>query len=172
MDKVVHFEVTADDLERAKKFYENVFNWKIEKTPMPVMEYLIVHTTEVDEKMMPKTVGAINGGIMKKGFGATSPVVVINVNDINKAIEKVKKAGGKISIDTQKVGDMGLYSRFIDTEGNVLGIWQDLSMNEKMFRLGCKDIGSDDCHFVAEGKTAEEVKTKLFEHAAKDHPDV
>ena len=177
MDKVVHFELTADNLERAKKFYEDVFNWKIEDAQMPGMEYMMVHTTEVDEKMMPKTVGAINGGIMKKGFGVISPVVVINVRDINEAIDKIKKAGGKTVMDTQKVGNMGLYSRFIDSEGNVLGIWQDLGHhvnyeNEKMLKLGCKDIGGEGCDFVAEGKTSEEVKKKIFEHAAEAHPDV
>jgi len=55
MDKVVHFEITADDVARAKAFYEKVFDWKITKMQMHGIEYMTVHTVETDEKQMPKS---------------------------------------------------------------------------------------------------------------------
>lgn len=126
MDKVVHFEITADDVARAKAFYEKVFDWKIIKVPMPGMEYMTIHTVETDEKQMPKISGAINGGMMKKGGGAESPVLVIKVDNIADAMKKIEDAGGELVMDVQKIGDMGLYTRFKDSEGSVLGLWQDV----------------------------------------------
>ena len=66
MDKVVHFEIPADDTGRAKKFYEDVFGWQINKVPMPGMDYSMVTTVETADKQMPKTAGAINGGLMAR----------------------------------------------------------------------------------------------------------
>mgnify|MGYP001598568886 CR=1 FL=1 len=52
MDKVVHFEVPADDMKRAQKFYSEVFGWGIQE--LPEMDYTIVQTMEMDEKQMPR----------------------------------------------------------------------------------------------------------------------
>ena len=68
MPKVVHFEIPADDLDRAKNFYSSVFGWKLETTPMPGGgEYTSVMTTPVDEQtQLPTEPGAINGGMMQR----------------------------------------------------------------------------------------------------------
>ncbi len=125
MDQVVHFEIPADDMARAKKFYSSVFGWKTEDVPN--MEYSMVHTVAIDEKTrMPKTPGAINGGMMKRMPNIKGPVVTINVADIDKAIQKVVKSGGKSLGEKQKVMDMGYNAYVQDTEGNVIGIWQTL----------------------------------------------
>ena len=125
MDKVVHFEIPVDNLGRAKEFYQDLFGWKI--TEVPGMPYWIVHTVETDEQQMPKESGAINGGFFKKEDDEKiSPVIVINVPDIDEYIMKIEQAGGKIILPKNQVGEFGLYARFEDTEGNVVGIWQDL----------------------------------------------
>ncbi len=127
MDKVVHFEIPADDLQRAKKFYETVFGWKIEKYPMPEGEYYGLHTVETDSKtQMPKEPGAINGGMMKRSAVVKTPLVAVDVKDIEKTLKKVVSEGGKILMPTTKVGDMGLYAYVKDTEGNLVGVWQNL----------------------------------------------
>jgi predicted enzyme related to lactoylglutathione lyase len=124
MDKVVHFEIPADDLARAKKFYSSVFGWKTED--VPGMEYAMARTVAVDEKTrMPKESGAINGGMMKRIAAVKAPVVTINVDDIDKAMEKVVKAGGKVVTEKQKVMDMGWNAYVKDSEGNVIGVWQN-----------------------------------------------
>jgi len=124
MDKVVHFEIPADNTERARKFYTQTFNW--EMNSIPEMKYTIIHTTEIDEKMMPKEKGAINGGMLQRQHPITNPVITINVEDINLTIEKIKKNGGEIVHDKFQVGNMGLSAYFKDTEGNILGLWQNL----------------------------------------------
>jgi len=92
MDKAVHFEIPYDDLDRAKKFYTNVFGWKI--NTLPEMNYNIVHTVEVDEKQMPKESGAINGGMYKRDEkSAQGPVIVMNVKNVDEAVKKAEKAG-------------------------------------------------------------------------------
>jgi predicted enzyme related to lactoylglutathione lyase len=90
------------------------------------MNYHLISTVATDEKGMPKEVGAINGGMYKREIKNDFPVIVINVSSLDESLKKVESAGGKIIMPKQQVGDMGLYARVTDTEGNVIGIWQDL----------------------------------------------
>jgi predicted enzyme related to lactoylglutathione lyase len=123
MDKVVHFEIPAENVKRAQKFYNTVFGWKINE--MPELEYTILQTVEVDEKsMMPKEAGAINGGMMKRGTLVKSPVITIAVEDIDKAMKSIEKAGGKEHSKKMAIQDMGFAAYFKDTEGNIIGLFQ------------------------------------------------
>ena len=124
MDKVVHFEIPFEDNKRAVKFYKETFNWKIQQ--YGEMKYWGVCTVEIDEKHMPLEKGAINGGMLKRPEFMKGPVITINVKNIDKAIEKVKENGGKIVHEKLKVGDVGYTAYFKDTEGNVLGLWQEI----------------------------------------------
>jgi|SRR3989338_5537119 len=125
MDKVIHFEITIEDFERAMKFYNSVFNWEILK--VPEFDYAIVHTIEIDKQtQMPLEKGVINGGMMKRNEKIQNPVITINVTNINESIEKLKSAGGEIIMEPFKVGDMGISAYFKDSEGNVLGLWEIL----------------------------------------------
>ena len=125
MDKVQHFEIPADDLIRAKKFYGEVFNWKLVDAPgMP--NYVMAYTTEVDAAHMAKEPNVINGGITKRESIAPAPLVAVTVDSIESALVKVKAAGGSVLSEIRKVGDMGLYAYVKDTEDNVVGVWQNL----------------------------------------------
>ena len=124
MDKVMHFEIPTDDLNRAKKFYQDIFGWEL--MDVPGMEYTIVRTVPVDDNNMPKEKGAINGGMMKRTTRGEMPVLVINVPSIDGYVEKITQAGGKVVRPKQEVMEMGLYARVTDTEGNILGIWEDM----------------------------------------------
>lgn len=64
--------------------------------------------------------------MLRRQPGYQAPVIVINVPSIDEYLRKIEKAGGKVVISKMKVGDIGLYARFQDTEGNVIGLWQDL----------------------------------------------
>jgi predicted enzyme related to lactoylglutathione lyase len=123
MDKVVHFEIPADNLARAKKFYNTVFGWKMNE--IPEMEYVMVGTVESDDDGMPKETGAINGGMLERQDPVKSPVITINVKNIDQAAEAIEKNGGKIVRPKMAVGDMGYAAYFKDTEGNVIGLWQN-----------------------------------------------
>lgn len=122
MDKVVHFEVPADNMTRAQKFYQTVFDWGI--NAMPDMDYTIVMTVETDEKLGPKESGAINGGLFKREDSKKYPVITISVASIDQAAKKITANGGKMVQDRLPVGDMGFTSYFTDSEGNLMGLWE------------------------------------------------
>jgi len=126
IDSVVHFEIPADNLKRAQDFYKKLFGWKIVDMSTMGMEYFIVRTVETDEHQMPKKPGAINGGLEKRQAPEAQPVIVIDVKNLDKKLKEVTAAGGKIVKPKMQVGNMGLYARIRDTEGNVIGIWQDI----------------------------------------------
>ena len=125
MNKVTHFEIPFENEDRAKKFYQDTFGWQIQS--MPEMNYNMVTTVETDQQTMrPKTPGAINGGLMKRDDTTKSPVIVIDVENLDNHLTKIKNAGGKVVMPKTEVGDMGLYARVADTEGNIIGVWQSL----------------------------------------------
>jgi predicted enzyme related to lactoylglutathione lyase len=131
MNKVQHFEVPADDMSRAKKFYAAVFGWEFEDYPMPGMDYTAIYTTEVDEKTrQPKEPGAVNGGLLKRGgpWLLEAPTVAVVVPDLAQALKKIKAAGGSVVMEPVDVGGMGRYAYIRDTERNVIGVWQNVKM--------------------------------------------
>jgi len=125
MDSVVHFEIPAKDPKRASAFYSKAFGWQFNQ--YPGMEYWSVGTTVSDKNGQPTSLGAINGGLGKKAGPLQVPTVTIRVADIEAALANVKKLGGKVTVKKTKVGDMGFTGYFQDTEGNVIGLWQDVA---------------------------------------------
>jgi uncharacterized protein len=125
MNKVVHFEIPFDDEERAKKFYSDIFGWEIQE--MPEMNYVIARSGPTDEKYMPKEPGFINGGMYKRDEkSARSPVLVIDVASVDEYVKKVESDGGKVTRPKMQVRDMGLYAQVSDTEGNIIGLWENI----------------------------------------------
>ncbi len=128
MDKVQHFEIPVDDIVRAKAFYENAFGWGTMDFPMPGMQYVGVRTGPVDEKNVWQEAGFINGGMFKRNpqFPLQGPTVAVTVEDIDTALAQVKVSGGKVIMEKTQIADMGLYAYIKDTEGNTVGVWQNL----------------------------------------------
>ncbi len=126
MNKVSHFEIPFDNQQRAQKFYQDVFDWQINK--FGDMDYYTAMTSKSDPNtMMPFEAGAINGGLLKRdSTGAEHPLLVIDVPNIDDHIKKVEDAGGKVIMPKLSVGDSGFFARVADTEGNVIAIWQQL----------------------------------------------
>ena len=129
MGKVVHFEIPADDLDRARTFYGKVFGWRIDTMPMPGGgEYTGLTTTAVDEKTMtPTEPGAINGGMMQRDATTPSPVITIDVEDIVAALAEIEAAGGSTVTPRTAIPGMGAFGYFKDSEGNVMGLWETVS---------------------------------------------
>ena len=123
MDKIVHFEIPVDDMDRAKKFY-SIFGWQMDD--IPGMDYVGIRTVDVDEKQQPVEKGAINGGMMKRTDAVKAPIVAINIDSIDNYVEKIVEAGGKIVTPKIKIGEIGYYSYITDTEGNVIGLWEEI----------------------------------------------
>ena len=121
--RVVHFEVPFDDGDRARAFYGAVFRWTLEE--MPGMDYTIAMSGPVSGDGMPSEPGYINGGMFRRGDDEPrSPVIVVDVGDIDETLEHVAAYGGTVLSPRQPVGDMGFAAYFRDTEGNVVGLWE------------------------------------------------
>jgi len=133
MDKVQHFEIPVDDIERAKKFYTGVFKWNASDFPMPDgSEYVGLHTGPVDKDNMPEEPGFINGGMFKRDaeIPVTGPTVAAIVEDIDATLKEIQDAGGEVVMEKKQIMDMGYYAYFKDTEGNILGVWQNIKKEE------------------------------------------
>jgi len=96
MDKVVHFEIPADDVARAKAFYGSIFGWELDD--MEGMDYTIVRTVPIDERFMPREPGAINGGMMQRSADTPSPVLTIGVDSVDDALEHVDPGDGGVRL--------------------------------------------------------------------------
>ena len=119
MDKVVHFEIPFDKKDRATKFYKDIFGWDL--NDIPDMGYVMVHAAQTDKDNMVTDKGAINGGLFQRNDEAKAPIVVIQVDSIDKTIIKVKESGGTLVTPKQPIPN-GSYARVADSEGNVIGI--------------------------------------------------
>ncbi|HEY6668669.1 MAG TPA: VOC family protein [Candidatus Nitrosopolaris sp.] len=132
MPTIVHFEIPANDIGRAKKFYNDLFGWKIEKWPgtednssqltSPVtgqsIEYWMVITTD------DKGNKALGGGMMKRQMPEHQVTNYIGVESIDEYSSKVKELGGKVVAPKHAVPGMGYFALCIDTENNSFAIWE------------------------------------------------
>jgi predicted enzyme related to lactoylglutathione lyase len=127
MPTIVHFEMPADDVERAKKFYTDLFGWKIEKWPgtssknssSSSMEYWIVSTTDDKGNKAP-----IGGGLMKRQEQHQQITNFIDVNSVDEYSSKIEKLGGKVVVTKMAIPGMGYFAVCHDTENNSFGIWE------------------------------------------------
>ena len=124
---VVHFELPADDENRAREFYSSVFGWGFQV--MPEMEYSLALTTPLDEHGRPAVSGSINGGLFRRG-DLTAPVVTVDVDNIDTALEQIVARGGSVHREKMEVPGSGWNAYFKDTEGNVVGLWQNAAPGE------------------------------------------
>ncbi|MBM4270621.1 MAG: VOC family protein [Deltaproteobacteria bacterium] len=114
MPRVVHFDLSADDPDRAIKFYQSVFGWKIEKWKGPT-DYWLVSTGDADEL-------GIDGSIVKRTDPARTTANIIHVPSVDEYAELVKKHGGGIIEPKKELPGIGYLIMCRDTEGNVFGI--------------------------------------------------
>jgi uncharacterized protein len=115
MGRIIHFEVTADDLDRAEKFYRETFGWEINKWNAP-MEYRLVTTGRGGE--------GIDGALMARGHGQ-AVINTIEVDDLHAMIGAVTAAGGSLVNEPHEIPGVGQFVYARDTEGNVFGMMQN-----------------------------------------------
>src|SRR5215831_14411258 len=116
---IMHFEIPADDVERAKTFYEKTFGWKIKALPMPPgQEYWGVTARKDGEP-------GINGGLMKRAMPGQPFTNYITVKSIDPMISAVQANGATIVLPKQEIpGGMGWIAVFKDPENNFIGLHQ------------------------------------------------
>ena len=120
---IVHFDISADKIERAKNFYNKLFGWKIEKSPGPIEYYLIETRTSKGEI-------SITGGIAKREKDYQKITNFIEVPSIDESIANIKMLGGKIIEPKTAIPTVGYIAGCLDTEDNILGIIE-LNQNPK-----------------------------------------
>ena len=118
MPTFVHVDIAADDPERARKFYEDLFEWKMEAPPGMTGYYLF-------ETAGLKGEAGIGGGLAKRESAAQNITSYVGVDSIEDYIIKVEKIGGKIIQPKIAIPGWGYLAVCLDTENNMFGLWQD-----------------------------------------------
>lgn len=125
MSRVVHFEIQADDIERAKAFYTAVFGWSFEDFgQMTGSPYWGITTGPEDQP-------GINGGLLQRPAPAPGPeqgtngyVCTMGIDDYDATEKRILDAGGQVALPKMALTGMAWQGYYIDTEGNTFGIHQ------------------------------------------------
>ena len=121
MPRVVHFEIHADEPERAVRFYQGLFGWEITKWGGP-MDYWLVKTGA-------EGTPGINGGLLRRqhpidGSAVIAYVCTIDVPSVDDYLQKITAAGGSIALPKMPIPGVGWLAYCKDAEGNVFGLMQ------------------------------------------------
>lgn len=125
MSRVVHFEIQADDVERAKTFYAAVFGWSFDDySSVAGSTYWGIVTGPQDEP-------GINGGLLPRpvrapvsGQGTNAYVCTMGVGDYDQIEARILDAGGQVALPKMALPGMAWQGYYLDTEGNTFGIHQ------------------------------------------------
>jgi uncharacterized protein len=123
MANIAHFEIPADNVNRAKRFYQLVLGWKIEPTKTSMdpalaasMQYHDIITGDAKEGTLSM------GGMYKRQMPETPIINYIMVENLDKVLINVEKSGGKIIMPVKEITSVGFTSIIQDTEGNAIGL--------------------------------------------------
>jgi len=121
---IIHFEIPADNVERLRRFYSQLFGWKIEKTEGPV-DYWMIETVPVDKQGRVKAPG-VNGGMMKKQNPEHKFTYYVQVESVDKYSKKIQELGGKVIVPKMEVPNVGWWALAVDPEGNHFAILEGM----------------------------------------------
>jgi predicted enzyme related to lactoylglutathione lyase len=116
MSRVIHFELSADDPERAAQFYQKVFGWQVNKWEGP-QDYWLATTGE-------QGTPGIDGAIMRRAPNMPSVINTIGVTSLDDALAKVTANGGAVVEPRMSIPGVGYYAYCQDTEGNNFGLME------------------------------------------------
>lgn len=133
MKRVVHFEIHAEDPQRAVNFYSNVFGWDIKKWDNPSMDYWMIMTKgkDSDNEEKEKWLGIDGGLLIRKGPSPQESqpinafVCTMDVENIDESITKIIESGGFLVSVKSAIPGVGWLAYAKDTEGNIFGIMQN-----------------------------------------------
>lgn len=120
MSNIAYFEVPADDTTRAKKFYAEILGWEFSPTQVPgiPVEYWNISTGKSRKDTLNM------GGLYQRKEQSSRMLMYAMVDDIDKALAKVEKLGGKILSPKMSIDTVGNLVTIIDSEGNLIGLWE------------------------------------------------
>ncbi|MGO8928922.1 MAG: VOC family protein [Limisphaerales bacterium] len=121
MPRVIHFEIHAEQPERAIKFYRDVLGWEFNKWDGPIPYWLI--------KTGPDGQPGINGGLVQRrgaidGQAVIAYVCTVDTPSVDEYVERVKAQGGSVAVPKMPIPGVGWLAYCKDTEGNIFGLMQ------------------------------------------------
>ena len=144
MPTIVHFEVPSDNLERTKRFYTELFGWKMEKMQgMGQREYWTFSTSSSDRGGGGNNSNGgdgsgsgteqrtISGGMMERQMPQEPIMVYIGVDSVTEYSNKVERLGGKVIKQKTEVPGYGWFAICTDTENNGFALWEANGTNTK-----------------------------------------
>ena len=114
-NRIVHFEIPANQPEALTGFYGGLFGWKFARAPIPGPEYWICITGEGD---------GINGAIMQRQHPQQPWMNYVDVESIDQTIAKATAMGAKVALPRTAIPGVGAYAAIIDPQGNICGLWE------------------------------------------------
>jgi uncharacterized protein len=116
---IVWCEIYVQDMNRAKQFYESVFEVKLEK--------IEGSDTDIDMWAFPMSMEAAgaSGALVKMDgvkSGGSGTILYLHCDDVAVESERVVKAGGQIHTPKMSIGQYGFMALIVDTEGNTIGL--------------------------------------------------
>ena len=120
MSNIAYFEVPADDLKRAKKFYTEILGWEFNPSQVPniPVEYWNISTGKSAKDTLNM------GGLYQRKEPSSRILMYAVVDDIDAALQKVEKLGGKVLSPKISLDTVGNLVTVIDSEGNLIGLWE------------------------------------------------
>ena len=123
MGRVVHFEIHADDPQRAQDYYTAVFGWTVTTWDGPV-EYRLVTTGVEGERGIDGAIVTRRGPAPEDGQPVTGYVNTVAVDDLDASLASALEHGGSLAVEKTTVPGIGWLAYCKDTEGNVFGLLQ------------------------------------------------
>ncbi len=124
MQRPVHFEIHANNPDRAIAFYNGMFDWTFTKWDGPWPYWLI----DTGSGM------GINGGLIARqgpqpveGQAVNAFVITVDVPSCDRAIAQAAELGGSLALEKMEIPGMGWLAYVKDTEGNILGVMQGMT---------------------------------------------
>lgn len=128
MNRIVHFEIHAKDMDLMDKFYSDVFGWSMQDMGEQMGNYRVITTGPAMPSNDPATLG-INGGMTtrrgdlpKSGDAVNAYVCIIAVDDTDGYVKKVIDNGGTLALEAMEVPSVGRLAYCKDPEGNIFGM--------------------------------------------------
>jgi uncharacterized protein len=115
-NRIVHFEIPADQPEALTRFYSGLFGWKFQKAPIPGPEYWLCDTGS--------DLPGINGAVMQRQHAQQPWMNYVDVESIDAVIEKATQLGAKVALPRTPVPGAGAVAAIVDPQGNICGLWE------------------------------------------------
>jgi predicted enzyme related to lactoylglutathione lyase len=115
-NRIVHFEIPANEPEKLTKFYSDLLGWKFQKASIPGPEYWLCDTGS--------EAPGINGAVMKRQHPQQPWMNYVDVANLDTTIDKATKLGAQVALPKTPVPGVGAFACLIDPEGNIFGLWE------------------------------------------------